>query len=164
MVNFEAKTHTFLTLFPSLRASILAYCTGTGAVFFESTPSVQKIPDWAKGTAYRRHADVILSPNAEMSVRLIALFAARVFGESRLHTFLLYEWCGTAIASFVSGSWCPTGGQGACETAREGFKRHGDIHCSPSVWRGSCCLGTLSSSQEHFERQVNFWTTEFNSV
>lgn len=91
MVNFEAKTHTFLTLFPSFRARILASCTGTGAVFFESTPSAPKIPSWAKGTAQRRHADVILSRKAAMSVHLIASFAARVVGESRLRTLLLYE-------------------------------------------------------------------------
>lgn len=162
MVNFEAKTHTFLTLFPSLGASILMYCTGTGALFFESTPSIQKIQNWANSTVYRHCTGCYFKLRCS-NVTTLDIFICSTCVLRKQVTYVLVPcvlWNGdsfTCLGKLVSDKQ-----QEVCKANPRGFKRGRDAHYLSLVLRGSYFLRRLSSSQKHW--QVRFWTAKFNSV
>lgn len=164
MVNFEAKTHTFLTLFPSLRANILMYCTGTGALFFESTFSIQKIQNWANSAVYRHCTGCYFKLRCR-NVSTLDIFICSTCVLRKQVTYVLVLCVLWNRDSFTClGKLVSDKQQEVCKANPRGFKRDRDAHCSSLILRGSCFLRRLSWSQEHFEWQVNFWTAKLNSV
>lgn len=151
MVNFEAKAHTFLTLFPSWRASVLSCIVQKAECYsLKAKPVFRKSQTELTAQHIGITQDVILSCNGEMSVHSVSVFAACAFWKSRLHTFLLYK---SWEAQYLTDWW------EICSTVPRGFKRCRDICAS---FDGELLFEMRSSSQEHFE--TKFVEQQFNCV
>lgn len=164
MVNSEAKAHTFLTLFPSWRASVLSCIVQKPECYsLKANPVFRKSKTELTAQHIGITQDVILSCNGEMSVQSVSVFAACVLKKQLTYTPALYvlrNW-DRFICLEKFSIWQADG-----RSAQQFLEALKDVRTYMPVLMGSCFLRLHSPSQEYFETKFSelLSITDFNQV